>query len=92
MTPSPADLRELREDLRARGGPAAALADALPDRLGAMALDAITPGVVRALRVSIYGDATMTEAGRDEESKIGQRQRERARTVGDESNNAAATR
>ena len=30
---TPADLRELLEDLRARGGPAAALADAIPDRL-----------------------------------------------------------
>jgi hypothetical protein len=65
---TPADLRELREDLRTRGGPAAALAEALPDRLDAAALDAITPGVVRALRATIYGKTTVAEAGRGEES------------------------
>ena len=50
------DLRELREDLRTRGGPAAALAEALPDRLDAAALDALAPAIVRALKVSIYGE------------------------------------
>ena len=53
---TPADLRELREDLRTRGGPAAALAEAIPDQLDAAALDVITPAIVRALRVSSYGD------------------------------------
>ncbi len=52
---TPADLRELLEDLRARGCPAAALADAIPDRLEATALEALTPAIVRALRASIYG-------------------------------------
>ena len=50
------DLRELLEDLRARGGPAAALAEALPDRLEAAALDALAPAIVRALKVTIYGE------------------------------------
>jgi hypothetical protein len=50
------DLRELREDLRTRGGPAAALAEALPDRLDAAALDALAPAIVRALKVTIYGE------------------------------------
>ena len=59
---TPADLRELREDLRTRGGPAAALAEALPDQLEATALDALAPAIVRALRVSIYGDRAATPA------------------------------
>ena len=49
------DLRELREDMAARGGLAAALAEALPDQLEAAALDALAPAIVRALKVTIYG-------------------------------------
>ena len=56
------DLRELREDLRTRGGPAAALAEALPDQLDTAALDALTPAIVRALRASIYGERAATPA------------------------------
>ena len=56
VTPAPADLRQLRETMAARGGPAAALAEALPDRLDGAALDALTPAIVRALRATIYGE------------------------------------
>lgn len=60
---TPADLRELREDMAARGGPAAALAEAIPDRLDAAALDALAPAIVRAVKASIYGTSNASADG-----------------------------
>ena len=85
------DLRELREDLRARGGSAAALAEALPDRLDATALDALTPAIVRALRGSIYGGTTVAEADRGEESTTTPRDERQENQLDGERHNASRT-
>lgn len=61
VTPAPVDLRELRASMALRGGPAAALAEAIPDRLDAAALDALTPAIVRTLKLTIYGEARLDQ-------------------------------
>ena len=61
-----ANLRELRGDMALRGGPAAALAEAIPDRLDGAALDTLTPAIVRALKLTIYGEPNPeSHAGRE---------------------------